>query len=240
MTWNIWHGKYLREIMDYLQTEKPDVIGMQEVIEQQREGKQFNLAEYLANELGYNFAYFMAFHTDRHTPEYDQGNAILSKFPITLSEVIELSSLADYEGSAVTEPRVAVQAKISINNIKFNFFNTHLGYSHGFAESEIRDRQVKKLISLLPTEKTILLGDFNSLPESNTVKSIAKILESADKDLNEKTWSIYPTNYRGFKVDGLEYRIDYIFTSQDIKVLNTRLGDTKASDHLPVITEIEV
>ncbi len=240
MTWNIWHGKYLPGIIQYLKTENPDVIGLQEVIEQKREGKQFNIAESIANELGYNFIYFKAFHTDRHHPEYDLGNAILSRFPISSSEVIELSSLTEYQGSADTEPRVVIRTEITVSNVKFTIFNTHLGYSQGFEESQIRNRQVKKLISLFRENKVILLGDFNSLPESSTVQMIAQVLESADKNLKQKTWSVYPANYRGFKVNGLEYRIDYIFTSRDVEVLQTYVGETRASDHLPVISEIKI
>ena len=240
MTWNIWHGKYLPEVIKYLRQEAPDIIALQEVIEQNRESKQYNMAKHLAAELKYNFTYFMAFHTDRHKPEYDQGNAILCRYPILSSEVLELSSLAEYEGSATTEPRIAVRAVVNVNNKVVNVVNTHLGYSHELVPTEIRDRQLEKLKTFLQRKKTILLADLNSTPESNTVRKISEILISADGNLNKKTWSVYKNNYHNFVVDGLEYRIDYIFTSEDIKVLHSGLGDTKASDHLPVISVMDI
>lgn len=42
------------------------------------------------------------------------------------------------------------------------------------------------------------------------------------------------------KPQGLLYRLDYVFTSYDIKTSSFKVEKTKGSDHLPVSTIIEI
>jgi len=234
LSWNIWQGNHFSEIADFLKTQNPHVIGLQEVVE--RDGT--NTAVKLADILGYQCTYYRAI--DKNGFGVPQGNAILSSFPIIESKCHFLSDSNLYKETAETEPRIAVEANIQVKDETLTVFSVHLAYSHMFKESTMRDLQVDNLIKLLPMSKTILLGDFNSHPDSLYMKKLNQVLSNTDDDLTSPTWTIYPFDYQGFKEIELRHRLDYIFTSKDIKVESFKVETSKGSDHLPISAVIEV
>lgn len=234
LSWNIWQGQHLPEIIEFLKTANADIIGLQEIIEKD----STNTAKEIARELDYNYVYYQAIEKTRLG--YPQGNAILSKYPIKESKCHFLSDLSTYVNTAESEPRIAVEAEIKIDNKSLRVFTVHLAYSHKFQSSKIRDLQVDNLIKLLPHKETILLGDFNSHPDSAYMTQLNKLLQNTDADLTQPTWTIYPFDYEGFKETELKHRLDYIFVTKDIKVLDFSIGKSKGSDHLPILTTIQV
>ena len=76
----------------------------------------------------------------------------------------------------------------------------------------------------------------------------SKNLNEQLKDLEEtlinndtsNTWTTKPFSYNGFKETELKWKLDYIFTSRDIKVKERKLVDTKYSDHLPILIAFEL
>lgn len=229
MTWNIWGGKHLDRVVDLIKQENPDVIGLQEV--KVIDGE--NHAEIIAEKLGYHNIYCQSFTTDRHTPPYTLGNAILSKQPILNPHCHFLSSIDQYEGSAKTEPRTLVEAEIPFEDNLLTFFTTHMAYSDNFTESEMRDYQLEKLLKVIENKTCILMGDFNSLPNSRTVNQIEKQLVNTDREKTE-------ISYIDQKLpDHPEYRIDYIFADKKIRTANFRIIETQASDHRPLVVELE-
>src|SRR5260221_5979433 len=171
LTWNIWHGKHLSEVISLIKESDPDIIGLQEVVESESGLKKLNSAEEIARALKCHFVYFPAVHNTRHEIPYNQGNAILSKHAIQNAKCVFLSEMSQYQENAETEPRIAVSADIHIGKEILHVFTTHLAYSQYFKSTSIRLQQVKKLLSLLPHEKTIVMGDFNSHPDSEEIKS---------------------------------------------------------------------
>ncbi len=241
ITWNIWRGKYLDGVIDFLKSSNADIIGLQEIIEDESLTSRENLAQIIAKSLGYNYVYCKAFTTDRHMPIYDIGNAILSKYEIQNTMCIELSGLSDYKSDSTTEPRNAIKAEITINNRTLTILNTHLAYSHELKPFELRTKQVEKLIPPIKSQNTILMGDFNSMLENEEMKRIQEVIPNADTSTEKQaTWSVYPTDYKGFIVKGLEYRIDNIFVSNDIRVVNFAIESSRASDHLPISVLVEI
>ena len=52
---------------------------------------------------------------------------------------------------------------------------------------------------------------------------------------------MYEFEYQGWKVpSGLNYKLDYIFISEDIKYQLPRIDENKISDHAPVIVDLEL
>ncbi|RJQ26529.1 hypothetical protein C4577_03425 [Candidatus Parcubacteria bacterium] len=243
LSWNIWRGKHLEDAIEYLRRQDADIIGLQEVIEKDAGGKRENLAEIIAGELGYNFFYCKAFTTDRHTPSYDIGNAVLSRYKIEASACHTLSDLEDYEGDSATEPRGVIEAHFKFGDKILKVFNTHLSYSFKLLPSRLRAKQIDRLVSLLgDTVSMILVGDFNAEVKGGgeLEKINEKLILADNEEVLRPTWSVYPVNYKGFKVEGLKYRIDNIFVSKDIKVEMFNVEKSKASDHLPISAVIEV
>ncbi|MBI2600655.1 endonuclease/exonuclease/phosphatase family protein [Candidatus Daviesbacteria bacterium] len=232
LSWNIWKGQHLDKIIEVLEKESADIIGLQEIKVQ--DGT--NIAEIIAEKLGYDFVYCKAYTTDRHTPPYDLGNAVLSKFSITENECILLSTLEDYkkEEAAMTEPRGACIAKININGGEITFISTHLAFSLECKPVAIREIQLNTLLKVIDKKNTVLMGDFNSVPESDVVRKLSEKLINTDPEMKELSW----INYRD--PNKTKYRIDYIFTTPDLKAENFQIVETDASDHYPLLIDLEV
>lgn len=237
ISWNIWHGKYLEKIIKFLAEQKPDVIALQEVNESE---KLENIAKQIADRLNYNFVFCNAFETDRHDDKYKMGNAILTKFKITKSKCHFLSSVDLYKGDAETEPRVALEVFLKAGDQNFRIITVHLAYSYRFKNSKMRNLQVENLLKLLPGEKTILMGDFNSHPDGEAVQKINAVMMNADRELNQPTLTVYPFDYKGFVETKLTHRIDYIFTSPDVRVQSFKVEESDGSDHLPISAVLEI
>lgn len=225
LSWNIWAGKNLDKVIEFLSQVDADIIGLQEVKVQNGQ----NDAEEIAKKLKANFFYCKTFTDDRHSvPTYQLGNAILTKFTIEKSVCHELSSLELYRKSSETEPRTAVEVNLHINGNgkSLNLFSAHLAHSPRLRPSKMRDIQLNNLLKHLSNPLTILMGDFNSQPDSEIIKKLGKILINTDKDPIKPTMN--------------DMRIDYIFVSKDITVKRFRILGSDASDHLPILAEIEV
>lgn len=227
ISWNIWQGKNLPEVLLLLKSCDADVIGLQEV--SVKDG--LNQAEILAREQGYEYFYGKAFKDDRHEGNYELGNAILSKYPIENPEVIPLSSLDDYKGNAETESRVAVKANIKIEDKILGVVCTHLGFSRTAELSPIRAVQLGNLMKVMKGENLVLMADLNSIPESEVIKKLDTVLRNTDQDLSKMT-------FKGR--DQEKFRIDYIYASNDMQFSDFEILDSSASDHKPIQVLIDL
>lgn len=223
LSWNIWVDGYFDQISDFLKKSDADIIGLQEVKENDP-GR--DVVGYLTG-LGYEHV-FAPRQTHRRTG-VRFGPAVFSRYKIESKKVHSLSK---------KEERVAVQANIRVNNQILHVFSTHLFHPHQ-QESEVQNQQAENLIRLLPKKNTIVMGDFNATPESLTIKNMQKVLVDSDP-LSLPTWSVYPEGCPVCKPQSLNIRLDYIFTSKDVSVESFEVGDSKGSDHLPIIATIEI
>ena len=135
------------------------------------------------------------------------------------------------------EGRVYIEAKVKVNNKELTIGTTHLSYTDRFKETESKDKEVNNLISCIKKDRYILAGDFNTHKTSKYIKWIEKILVNND---TSNTWTTKPFSYNGFEETELNWKLDYIFTSRDIKVKETKVIDTKYSDHLPILITLEL
>ena len=128
---------------------------------------------------------------------------------------------------------------------EFWVFNTHFDHMGSMARERssglILDRINEVNHRSLPV---ILMGDFNSEPDSPPINKIRTEMSDALKISLEDLQGPIGT-FNGFDPDlPIERRIDYIFT-RDIKVLsymhiNDRLNNNRhISDHLPVMIKIQ-
>lgn len=227
VSWNIWEGKYFADIINFLKTTSADIISLQEVV--QEKGGRTNTAKIIANNLGYEFVYATASETEKEGRSLDRGNAILSKHKIVRDKIYTLSE---------TDSRTAIEVDIVIENTTLHVFNTHLIHTHQ-KQSDTQNLQANSLVKVLPKTKTLLMGDFNATPESDTVKIVTKVLKNTDAS-NFPTWSVYSDGCQMCKPTSVYIKLDYIFASKDIKSKSFEVGSSKGSDHLPISVEIEI
>jgi len=198
--------------------------------------------------LAENLNFYHAFSPAQKYPEGNtSGNGILSKFPIKniINHILqeEANLTEDYSKEVVIEGKTCISAEITLpENKKLTVCTTHFNFSPFFKDNPQKTKETNNLTKFLKTKKSPLIftGDLNSSPDSIAIKELQKILNHAGPNFSEKTWTTKPFNFRGFIEDKLNWRLDYIFTSKDIKVNNSSIVNTKFSDHLPIIAEIEL
>lgn len=229
LSWNIWGGKNITEIIETLKKADADIVGLQEVLE--NEDGSNNNAQTIAEALGYDWVYetttlltpSMSHLLKEHGIEKNMawGNAILSKCKIINNKSYILSE---------THKRIAIEATVKVDDKFLHAISTHLMYAH-FQPSEIQTIQVKNLLKIIPEERSIVIGDFNATPETDVIKSMEKVMPDSGNDVGHT----YTSTSSGEK-----YKLDYIFKTKDIKIVSSGTIESKASDHLPIYSIIEM
>ncbi|MGH9967402.1 MAG: endonuclease/exonuclease/phosphatase family protein [Pyrinomonadaceae bacterium] len=230
MTYNIHVGVGmdkkldLQRIADVINRERPDLVGLQEVDRgvKRTEGKD-EIAE-LAKMTRMDYAF--AHNLDYQGGQY--GVAILSRF------LIQKIAHKKFENKREAERRGMIRVEVEVAGRTVNFVTTHLDYQYGdgrLFETEQLLRSLEQVGGPL-----IVVGDFNDEPTGSAYKLMSMRFEDA--------W--IRSRAKG---DGLSYpadkpakRIDYIFyrKDEDIRAKKTWVVNTLASDHLPVMAELEL
>lgn len=230
MTYNIHVGVGmdkkldLARIADVINRERPDLVGLQEVDRgvKRTEGKD-EIAE-LAKLTRMDFSF--AHNLDYQGGQY--GVAILSR------HLIGHADHQKFENKREAERRGMLRAEIEFDGKKINFVTTHLDYQFEdgrLFETEQLLRHLDGIPGLL-----IVAGDFNDEPVGRTYKLMLTKFDDA--------WLQSKAKGAGFSfpADKPVKRIDYIFcrTSDRIKVKKAWVVESLASDHLPVMAEVEI
>lgn len=203
MTYNLWFDSQnwparFNYMLDEIRQADPDVICLQEVIQRPNLPNQ---AASMADSLGYNYVFTSR---DPEGAPTRFGNAILSRYPITESNAVDLSPLSDF--------RTAIHAQIEIGGNVIDIYNTHLHNSA--VNQDIRIEQIEDLKSFIAQTQsgklTFLCGDFNANPDWEEMELVY-----------EDFIDVYPLFHENplapehgtlnFNLDHQQRRIDYIF-----------------------------
>jgi endonuclease/exonuclease/phosphatase family metal-dependent hydrolase len=230
MTYNIHVGVGmdkkldLQRIADVINAERPDLVGLQEVDRgvKRTEGKD-EIAE-LAKLTSMHYAF--AHNLDYQGGQY--GVAILSRFAIGKIDHRK------YENRREAERRGMLRVEIQIGGRTVHFVTTHLDYQH----ADGRLFETEQMLKFLEGTRgpLIVVGDFNDEPAGDACKLIlTKFYDSWLKARAQGPGLSYPA-------DKPTKRIDYVFTRQSdpIRVKKAWIASTLASDHLPLIADLEI
>lgn len=156
---NIWHNQgdwAARQplLVESIRAEDPDVIALQEVLEDAAVGLP-NQARTLADALGGYEMHFVS--TDPEGAPRRYGNAILSRLPVLAHDSRKLEPLDDY--------RTALRVRVSVGGRAVDIVNTHLAWQAD--QAPVRARQIADLMAWLPGDGTplVVMGDFNAVQE---------------------------------------------------------------------------
>ena len=222
LSWNIWYDGDFEEISKFLRAFDADIIGLQEIVPNDPARDTIGFL----HKLGYTHVLTPVLNLEDGRT---MSNAIFSKYPIVNTEEHELSE---------TDLRKAIKADIQIDDKTLHIFCTHLLHTHQ-KPSETQELQAKNLIKILATENMVVMGDFNATPESNAIKAISEVFINSDQKLTP-TWCLYAEGCPTCNLNSIDIRLDYIFTSKDIKTSQPEVHQSKGSDHLPISVIIEV
>jgi endonuclease/exonuclease/phosphatase family metal-dependent hydrolase len=218
-----------------------DVILLQEVPWTIQTG---NAAEELARQIGYNYLYYRA-NGNKSLIFFEEGEAVLSRFPLKQPVYTELQPRAGFFESRVSLGSTAVTPWGEIT-----FFVAHLTDK----DPKVAEGQAKALQHFVGTHANgmaVIAGDFNSLEDSPQIKELAGLwidtYRVAHPDDPGLTCCIDDLN--SAPGEALEKRIDYIFVANlSGKLINSEHafyqpypindGWQWASDHTGLMVEI--
>ena len=237
MTWNVHRcvgtdrKLDIGRVAEVIAACKPDIVALQELdVGRARTGgvdQAHRLAELLSMRSHFNAA--LTVEEERY------GDAILTALPERLVKVGPLPGLPRLRG---LEPRGALWVALDLGGVELQVITTHLGLVP-------REQQVQaaELLGLrwLGSEgfvgPAVLLGDFNALPISQTYRMFTAVLRDAQDGWSKAPTATFPS---GFPI----LRIDHVFLTDGITVRGIESPfdprSRVASDHLPLIVEVEV
>lgn len=144
---NIWMTSTINNIISFLKNEKPDIIGIQEINEN-------NIRGYQVTKLQRDLNYQVRFSSHVAIGNGGYGIAIFSSYPIIEYCHILLPSTKEQRG--------LLDVIVLINNCKVHTINTHLSLNS--LERAQQFLKIKDYLNLL-TDPFILVGDFNATIE---------------------------------------------------------------------------
>ena len=249
LSMNVLHGfpdfealeERLELIAGAIRAHDADLVLLQEVPWTFRLGDG---AAYLAGRTGLNHASLRA-NGNRWTILFEEGAAILSRFPLDDVAGIELRPRAGF-----FEHRVVLYARVETSQGRLDAFSTHL--TNG--DAEVNRGQVESLRRFVESRAGALFvvgGDFNAHEDSPQIRALAArwtdAWRAAHPDRAGPTCCADP---RAGPEERPDERIDFVFVSHQAAVRSGRRvlqdpirresGWLRASDHLGLLAELEV
>ena len=146
-----------------------------------------------------------------------------------------------YLGAAKSETGFSSPRPMQIINLaagakRLTVFNLH-GLHNGLDKEDCDERieQFTKVKTLLGETKTpkIVCGDFNALPETESLRMFENNMENLIKK-----YGIQSTRSSIYKKP--ERFADYVLVSPEVKVSNFSVPSVEVSDHLPMVLEFDI
>ncbi|MGH3736700.1 MAG: endonuclease/exonuclease/phosphatase family protein [Micromonosporaceae bacterium] len=239
LTYNIHHGVGMDRRLDLERIARviagsgADLVALQEVDRHFAPRSGFvDQAGWLGDRLGMHHAYGGSLDLDPDEPDRPRrqyGNALLSRHPI---EECGTTLLPRCEVSRNPEDRSLLSGQLRAGEVTVRVYTTHLHQST--QQGRLRQaRRVRELIGA-PAEPVILLGDFNAAPGTEEVREIGRGLRDAWREAGR--WG------RGHTFPAIwpRIRIDYVMASARFAVTGARVPRTRASDHRPVVVDLQL
>lgn len=232
-------------ILQVIRKYQPDIIGTQELT-------ALTLRQ-ISTELGD----YVWVGTGRGGGTKGEYTAVLykkDKFKLKREKTFWLSSTPDKPSRGVLAlcPRICTTCQLSLLEDEtqiLNLYNTHLDHISYWARVRGLE-QITKEVQEQSEMPTIIMGDFNAAPTSQTIKKWQK---QSHQDVNLQFQSIYNAceegkacrSYHGFvgKTEG--YPIDYIFVTDNIGIdevciCRDQVNGYFPSDHYPIFTKLHL
>lgn len=225
ITYNIQHGRNLAGTLNLDQCRKelaalaPDIVALQEVDHCRWSTRLGDQARVLARGLGMHHVYGAV----RHYMPGSYGNALISRYPI--------KAHCNHIMTPDNDCRCCLETEILAEGMPVLLLVLHLGLKSADRMNQLQGTVIPLVQGI--EKPCIVAGDFNSGPDS---PEISLMLEHMSDAFTQNTGPEQNT----FPSDHPHIRIDYIFTA-NCQPRNCRIiSDAAASDHLPVMAEIDL
>lgn len=236
---NAWGGRLGAQVKDLLIAENPDIVCLQEIIDVEGHPGLFTSLRELQDGASIKYSFHspvMSFRYMDKTASF--GNGIISKLSMKGQETI-FTNLDYVENFSFDEHDYNIRnlqhAIIPINNKDVHILNHHghhvREHKNGTTDTLRQCMQITSYINSL-SGPIILTGDFNLVPDSESIKLINKRLRNLPKEHKLTT----TRNHLTTKTEVC----DYIFVSDDIIVDNFYMSPDVVSDHAALVLEFDI
>ncbi len=221
MTFNTQHCKnFLEQVIDIPLMAKTildcgaDIVGLNEMYGAGSAPNYTDQTGMLAQLTGMHHYFAQAIGYDGVKP---YGNGLLSKLPIISAQTIIIPDPVEKTGPKNYETRCVLKVVLEGG---ITVLVSHFGLN--VDEEELA---VQTVLAHMPEKKGILMGDFIAEPHHAVLKPLfARYKDAA---------ALLPADTLTFPSDVPERKIDYIFTTQDVQILEAEVPNIVASDHRP-------
>ena len=232
-------------VCQYILAKKMDIIGMQEVLHNQLEDLKAGLPNYAAIGVGRD--------EKKEKGEYSPLFYRADKYEVLESNTFWLSQYPDSAGfigwdGACTRIATWAKFKDKATGKIFMGVNTHFDHVGTEARRESALLIIKKIKEIVGDQPAVVTGDFNVNDQSEAYQTITTnefVLKDAYKMTDQKAGPNYTFHDFGRYAMEKREKIDFIFVTPQIKVLNTEIAqnpETKTgylSDHNPHMALLE-
>ncbi len=165
---------------------------------------------------------------------YDEGVAILSKYPLDYVEAKTISKTNEYSN---WKTRKALVYKLSLHQKTITLATTHFGWTDDIETFEDQFDLVSQM--LMKEDLSILAGDYNIYPKSNEYKHIIN-RGWLDIFKDDQVYLQKPTFSGENHTHSRQIRIDYIMTNKPVTLIDKAIlfTEDRISDHNGVFVEI--
>lgn len=227
--------------IEFIKQENPDIVALQEVYNGSGTDlpKKYRSWEILKQSLGYPYTHFApAFCEAKDFGQIDQGNAILSKFPVVGSKItffdVPYGSRVESSGAYEFTPRNLQHVQLDLGSTRLNVFNTQGIWGRDGLDNKRRLAMAQIIAEELGNlQLTILAGDFNVFSNTQSIGFIENKLKNVFPDL--KTSFNMQHKPKSF----LPGVVDMVFISGDVSLKAQSCPQVNVSDHLPLLIEFE-
>ena len=190
----------------------------------------FAQAERIASSLGYH-CFFGRSIMEHGCDPY--GNAIISKYPIVEAKVIPIPEPENKENCRHYEARTICRCVIEIPDGEGGFKYLAVYSSHYGLSAPEHACAVKTTLETIAEEKLpyVFMGDLNMQPDNPIIAPLFDAMRDTEHLLEEKLT---------FPSDVPNCKIDYLFTSDGIGHISAEVLNTLASDHRPIVCDVEI
>jgi len=248
---NIWHGgRLLDAALDFITKEQPDLLLMQEVYNEHDQSLEarFRTIDVLMDQFDFvDFDFAPAMLELLPEEKIEQGNAILSKLPITQRyEPIFFNEpyndhYIDVRENFPKAPRNLQHVTVDAEGMALEVYNFQGVWDlDGDNNSPKRQRMGEVIIEAIQGRENIILGgDTNALPAAQAIKNIEQYLISVFKGELTTTFNVSRKDMVKFPGYGTSV-VDMLFSSPNIKVIEHYCPAVDVSDHLPLVAILTI
>lgn len=248
VTLNLWNGgRLFEDAQKFLLDQHADMYFLQEVYNgiNATFEKRLRTATLLQETFPEFSAYFAPAYCDTRETEgnIDEGQLLLSRYPLLETENMFVDiPYGLYNQEMMTDfshfPANIQKAAIEIDSKRITLLNVHGPVNLNGTEDDERRAHMREIILNNITEYTIVAGDFNIRPNTETVRALEKKLTNVFRGELETSFNVKRKDLT--KNAGYAHAVvDMVFVTPAIKVTTKVHPIVDVSDHLPLVVEVE-